>query len=104
MWLCDLNRQRAARLAAAYRIKSVYQQLEQCSEVDVALLAIPLGCRRPVWERLFARGWHVLCEKPFAANVAEHDWIMEAGTAARIQIGAGFMRRTYRGVALARRL
>ena len=71
-WLCDKNEPRARQLAKQYKIPLVFSEIEKCSNVDIVLVAIPVGYRPPVMKYIFQRGWHAFCEKPFALTVAEH--------------------------------
>ncbi|MDP6716815.1 MAG: Gfo/Idh/MocA family oxidoreductase [SAR202 cluster bacterium] len=94
-WLCDLDKERAEHLARAYKVKSVYQDIGVCGDVDAVLVSIPVGLRREPLETIFQRGWHALIEKPFARTVEEHRWITERADKAGVQLGAGLMRRFY---------
>lgn len=103
-WLCDRVENRAQRLAKVYSISKVYMCIEECTDVDIVLVAIPVGFRREPLQYIFQRGWHVLCEKPFAVSLAEHDAILYQASEIGVQVGVGLMRRYYRTNALAKQL
>jgi predicted dehydrogenase len=92
-WLCDKNEQRARKLAKLYSIPAVYTRLEECSEVDIVLVAIPVGYRPALMDYIFRRGWHVFCEKPFAVSLSEHDRYLTAAVANNVQVAVGLVRR-----------
>ena len=103
-WICDVDRNRAEKVARAFGVAETRQNAADCSDVDVALVAIPLGFREPVLATVFARNWHAFVEKPFAATSAEHDRILQTADAAGVEVGAAFLRRFYAGTVVARRL
>lgn len=101
-WICDVMKDRAYEVSKPYRIRNVYTNLEQCSDVNVVLVAIPVGYRRKSLEHIFQRGWHALCEKPFATTCEEHDWIVQQAAVSGVEIGVGLMRRFYKANVLAK--
>src|SRR5713101_7220765 len=105
-WLCDDKVESQARnLSKALAPSSlVFTRIEDCPDMDIVLVAIPVGFRRDPLRHIFARGWHVLCEKPFAVSLAEHDAILQQAAESRVHIGVGLMRRYYSGNLLARQL
>ena len=94
-WVCDVVGAQAQRVAAAFGVPRVFEGLEQCTDVDLVLIAIPVGNRRRALECIFKRGWHAFCEKPFAVTAEEHDWIVGSAAASQVQVGAGLMRRVF---------
>src|SRR3989442_9923327 len=66
VWLCDTDEARARRLRRVCRGAGAYTRIEECPDVDVVLVAIPVGYRRDPLRHVFSSGWHALCEKPFA--------------------------------------
>jgi predicted dehydrogenase len=100
-WVCDVAHDQAAEKARPYGIPRVCTDLEQCTDVDIVLVAIPVGYRRKPLEYIFRRGWHAFCEKPFAVTEADHDWILNRAAAYGVEVGVGFMRRFYGGTLLA---
>lgn len=103
-WLCDTDEARARRLGRVCRGARTYARIEECPDVDVVLVAIPVGYRRQPLRHIFRSGWHALCEKPFAVTLAEHDTIVEEAAKSGVQVGVGLMRRYYRSNVLARQL
>ena len=104
-WLCDKVESQARNLSRALTPSSqVFTRIEDCPDVDIVLVAIPVGFRRDPLRHIFARGWHALCEKPFAVSLAEHDAILKQASESRVHIGVGLIRRYYSGNLLARRL
>ena len=103
-WVCDLNPERARQLAGAYSTGSVYSKVEQCPDVDIALVAVPVGARRTLMPLLLNRRWNLLCEKPFAVTVGDHDDYLALARTRGCQIGVGLLRRYARATAAARRI
>src|SRR5258708_7826136 len=103
-WICDVDRARAEKTARAFGVRETRQNAVDCPDVDIALLAIPLGFRGPVMATVFSRKWHAFVEKPFAATLAEHDGILQAAASAGVEVGVAFLRRFYAGTVLARQL
>lgn len=104
VWFCDKDLARARRLQRACRGAQAHAQIEDCPDVDIVLVAIPVGYRREPLRHIFRSGWHALCEKPFAVTLAEHDALVAEAARSGVQIGAGLMRRYYGGTIAARRL
>jgi predicted dehydrogenase len=92
-WICDKNERRARCLAKQYKILSVISQIENGSDVDIVLVAIPVGLRHAVMQYIFRRGWHAFCEKPFAISLADHDHFLAQARAHNVQVGVGLLRR-----------
>jgi len=92
-WLCDKEDQRARQLAKLFAIPAVFMDIEQCSDVDIVLVAIPVGYRSTVMQSIFRRGWHAFCEKPFALTLEEHDQYLAEARANNVQVGVGLVRR-----------
>jgi predicted dehydrogenase len=103
-WICDRDEARARRLRRVCRGARVYTRIDECPDVDVVLVAIPVGYRRDPLRHIFRSGWHALCEKPFAVTLAEHDAILADAAQSGVQVAVGLMRRYYRSTILARRL
>jgi predicted dehydrogenase len=97
-WVCDRVLNRAKSVAGRFGIASYHCALEDCPDVDSVLVAVPVGQRRQLLQHIFSRGSNILCEKPFAASLSEHDWILSQAQAAGVRVGVGLMRRFYQGV------
>jgi predicted dehydrogenase len=101
-WLCDLDRQRAAKLGRGWRITQTFDNLRSCPDVDAVLIAIPVGHRRDALSVVFERGWHAFVEKPFATSADEHLRIVQEAARAGVVVGVGLVRRFYRSTTIAR--
>ena len=104
VWVCDKIETRARNLADAFKIPLVFTDLDHCPEVDAVLVAIPVGYRQDVMEKIFERKWHVFCEKPFAVKIKEHDAYLEKAKRAGVQVGVGLVRRYAKPTILARKI
>jgi predicted dehydrogenase len=103
-WICDSSLATARSVARAYSIDAAYERIAQCPDVDVVLIATPLGSRRQVVPEVLSRGWHAFCEKPFAATLDEHNEYEALAEQHRVQIGVAYVRRFTRPSTTARRL
>ncbi len=103
-WICDQDKERARGLAKAYGVPSAFERIEECSDVDVVLVAIPVGARRGVMDHVFKRGWHAFCEKPFAASLSEYDEYVRKSGETRVALGVGLLRRYGPGVMLGKEI
>jgi predicted dehydrogenase len=103
-WICDTSLEKARRVARSYKIAKAYAHISECPEVDVVLVATPVGFRAEVVPEILSRGWHAFCEKPFAATLAEHDAYLVAAARHGVQIGVGHVRRYAKPTVTARRL
>ena len=88
----------------ATRIGSVYSKVEQCPDVDIALVAVPVGARRSLMPHLLNRRWNLLCEKPFAVTLQDHDDYLALARTQGRQVGVGLLRRYAKATAAARRI
>jgi predicted dehydrogenase len=103
-WICDRSLPTAKAVARAYRIPEAFAQISQCPDVDVVLVATPVGSRREVIPQVLSRGWHAFCEKPFALTLADHDAYIAEAAQHGVQIGVGQVRRYAKPTASARAL
>jgi predicted dehydrogenase len=103
-WICDLALDRAREVARRFGIAAAYSKVDECPDVDVVLVAIPIGVRRPVLEQCFARRFNVFSEKPFARTVEEHDTLIQGAERAGVRIGVALMRRFYQSTRTAARI
>src|SRR5881296_1757159 len=77
--------ERARRFAARHGIPRVHQSYDALladPEIDAVYNPLPNALHAPWTIRALAAGKHVLCEKPFAASVAEARSMAEAATRA----------------------
>jgi predicted dehydrogenase len=103
-WVCDLDPARAKTCAQQFGIPHWFQALEHCSDVDAVLVATPVGSRKKILGIAAHRGWHAFCEKPFAANCADHQTILAQAEAKNLILACGYMRRFYHSTIAARDL
>lgn len=103
-WICDKNKKRASHLARLFGIKSVVTDIDQAPGVDVILVAIPVGYRQSVMHQIFDRGWHALCEKPFAVRGDEHESYVRSAETNGCQVGVGLVRRYAAPTVMARKI
>ena len=103
-WVCDTDTARARALASTYSLPRAFGSLDDCPDVDVVLVAIPVGARRGALETILARGWHAFCEKPFAPTLEDHEWIVAEARRRKVRLGIGLVRRHYASVKTAREL
>jgi len=101
-WICDKDTARARALASTYEIPHAVESLDDCFDVDIVLVAIPVGARRSALDKILARGWHAFCEKPFAPTLRDHEWIVAEARRRQVRLGVGLVRRHYASVKMAR--
>lgn len=64
-----------------------------CVEADAAIIAAPTRLHLPLGLQAFARGWHVLMEKPLASSYAEGLQLTQAASAAGKHLQVGHLER-----------
>jgi predicted dehydrogenase len=94
-WIVDKRLETAKFQAAKYGIPDARDKLTGAPDVDAVLVAVPVGARPPVMGEVIRRGWHALCEKPFAASAEEHRAYLDEARDAGVMLMAGLMRRFY---------
>jgi myo-inositol 2-dehydrogenase/D-chiro-inositol 1-dehydrogenase len=92
-WICDRSLDTARAVARSYKIANAYSEISRCPDVDVVLVAVPVGARQSVVPEVLSRGWHTFCEKPFAMTLAEHERYLTDAARFGVQIGAAHIRR-----------
>jgi predicted dehydrogenase len=94
-WIADANRERAGKVAAAHRLKSVdlSRNGELLPAAGIVLIALPLPPRARYFEALKESCAAVLAEKPLTTTAQEHLELMSAFPAWRLSVG--YQRRTY---------
>ena len=103
-WVCDRSLPTATAVARSYGITQAFGAIGDCPDVDVVLVATPVGSRNAVVPEVLARGWHAFCEKPFALTLADHETYVNEARARGLQIGVGQVRRYAKPTASARTL
>ncbi|MEQ1828774.1 MAG: Gfo/Idh/MocA family oxidoreductase [Pirellula sp.] len=72
-WITDVDASRSQAGSESFGIKRVDEKnLEDASQVDVVLLALPYGARKTYYPFCTSRGSAAYVEKPFARTLAEH--------------------------------
>lgn len=73
LWVCDLDRQRAARTVgrSGVRVSDTMEDLLKDPEVEAVAIVTPVATHADVALRCLDAGKHVLLEKPLALSVAE---------------------------------
>jgi predicted dehydrogenase len=82
---CDPNDARRAEMGRRLRTPAVYAtaaQLLDREHPDLVIIGAPPALHRELCLLALSRGAHVFCEKPFVANVAEADEVVEAASRA----------------------
>ena len=71
--VCDLDENRALRLAQQFGIPKIYTRIEDmlAEDLDGVSVATPDDAHTAVVLAAAARGWHVLVEKPLATRIAD---------------------------------
>jgi predicted dehydrogenase len=102
-WLCDVNLDRARHLAQRFGVPHAFGSLQECPDVDFVLVATPVGTRRNILSIIHQRKWHAFCEKPFAVNTEDHEFMLDGARANSLVLACGYMRRFYWGTRMAAR-
>jgi predicted dehydrogenase len=94
-FVCDASLERARFMATKFGIQKALSSISDCPDVDIVLVATPVGYRGTIVPTALERGWHVFCEKPFAMSAVQHREFVGIARRHRRQIGVGLMRRFY---------
>lgn len=94
--VCDLDRERLARMANLYPSVGTETDLETVladTAIDAAVIALPAGLHYDVAKRALAAGKHVFVEKPLATTVAEAEELCEIAERERrtLMVGHTFL-------------
>lgn len=103
-WIFDVDEARARELQRRFGLRAVPTRLEDASDVDVVLVATPVGARVEIVDLVAKRRWHAFCEKPFASTLEEHERMLAAIEGAGRLAGVGLVRRFYTSTKMARDL
>jgi predicted dehydrogenase len=78
--ICDVFKERTDELAAKHRTTAYYnhKELLECSGLEAIVIGVPHYDHKVVAIDAFARGVHVLCEKPLAVHVNDARETIEA--------------------------
>lgn len=93
VWITDKDAQRAQRLSKMYSVLAISptEAMLQIENVDVCLLAIPVGTRQNYLERCAQTSTAIYVEKPFARSSEEHGAILRLFP--EYAVAVGFQRR-----------
>jgi myo-inositol 2-dehydrogenase/D-chiro-inositol 1-dehydrogenase len=94
--VCDMDQDRAARVASAYgaEVASAPEAVIARADVDAVIVASPDFTHAPLSLACIRAGKRVLCEKPLSQQVEECLGVMQAEQAAGARfVQLGFMRR-----------
>lgn len=83
---CQRTRAGAEKIAGEFHIPNVftdYRDLLRMKELDAVSIATPPHLHAPIALEAFARGLHVLCEKPLAMSCNEAEDMLAAAQAAK---------------------
>lgn len=103
-WVCDRSIDAARKVAQLAGGVPAITDVASVPACDVALVATPVGTRRAIVPALLQRGVHLLCEKPFALDAAEHEEYLALANKAGVQLCVGQLRRYAAATATARRI
>ena len=93
--LCDVNPNTLQPLAAKYDVPAfaTHQELLDSGLVDAVIIATPHYFHPPIAADAFAKGIHVLSEKPVGVTVGAVDKMIAAAKASGLKFGAMFQMR-----------
>lgn len=103
--LFDLDAGRAAEVAARHGVPRVYGTLEELladERAEVVDIAVAPGAQPGIARQALAAGKHLLCQKPFAPDVATGQELVDLAAAAGRKIAVNQQLRFDEGIAAAR--
>ena len=80
--VCDVNQERARRVAAEFDVPHVftdYDQMLECNGIDAVSVCTPNYLHAPMTIAAFEAGKHVICEKPLAMTPSDGEAMVAAG-------------------------
>lgn len=98
----DVNRERAAKIAAEYGTRGFGDVREIAGQLDVVVIAVPTEQHAAVALPLIEAGVHTLVEKPVTQTVQEADTLIAAARRAGVVFAVGHSERFNPAVAAAR--
>jgi predicted dehydrogenase len=98
----DVNRDRAAKIAAEYGTRAFGNVNEIPDQLDVVVIAVPTESHAAIALPLIESGVHTLVEKPVAQTVKEADMLIAAARRAGVVLAVGHSERFNPAVAAAR--
>jgi predicted dehydrogenase len=97
--LCDLDTDRAQRLATEHGIERIYSDYRVMlaeEKLDAVSVCTPNALHEPVAVAAFEAGCHVLCEKPLSTSAASAKRMLDAARRSRRRFMVG-MNNRFRG-------
>jgi predicted dehydrogenase len=88
-WMCDLDAKRLETLGRRYpsaKTTTDYRQLLADSKLDAVVIATPVSTHFNFAREALLAGKHVLIEKPFTANIAEAEQLIELAEARKLTL------------------
>ncbi|HKB11272.1 MAG TPA: Gfo/Idh/MocA family oxidoreductase [Vicinamibacterales bacterium] len=98
----DINRARAAEVAAAHGTRALFDARDLDGQVDAVTVAVPTEIHRDIARPFLETGVAALVEKPLARSLAEADDIVAAAAQANAVLAVGHTERFNPAVVAAR--
>jgi predicted dehydrogenase len=96
--VCDINRGRAAKVAAELGTAAFVEIDDLLARVEAVTVAVPTPAHAEVGLRALGLGVPVLMEKPLAATLAEADRLISAANGQQVQLQVGHIERYNRAL------
>ena len=95
--MCDIVRERADKLAEAFKAKSFtkYKSLLKKGDVDAVIVATPNNSHAKITIDSARAGKHIFCEKPMALTLKECDAMIAAAKKAGVMLMVGQVLRLF---------
>ena len=103
-WISDIDKDRLKLISKMYQVPSLLtpQAICELNQVDLCLIATPLGTRQSYLEACAQAGIAVYAEKPFAEDVAQHQYYCSLFP--DDSLAAGFQKRFYQTTSIIREI
>lgn len=96
--VCDINRRRAAKVAAELGTAAFVEIDDLLARVEAVTVAVPTPAHAEVGLRALGLGVPVLMEKPLAATLGEADRLISAANGQQVQLQVGHIERYNRAL------
>jgi UDP-N-acetyl-2-amino-2-deoxyglucuronate dehydrogenase len=96
--VCDIEVEKAQKLADTYQIASVYKDFEEMlkrDDIDVINVCLPSGMHADYTIAAAQAGKHILCEKPLDINKERMDRMVAEARSRQVKLGVIYQRRTF---------
>ncbi|CAG7618864.1 Gfo/Idh/MocA family protein [Paenibacillus allorhizosphaerae] len=96
--VCDVDKDKAQKLADTYDIPAVYQDFEEMlkrDDIDVVNICLPSGMHADFTVAAAQAGKHVLCEKPLDITKEKMDLMIGETRKRNVKLGVIYQRRTF---------